>query len=261
MSVLSNGYQLGGLVGSKPDVEFSVKYLLIGGGVNGSTTSPGPVNAGGAGQYISHVPGESNGGGGSAAAARTFLATSISTPTYSVTVGASASASTFSGTENDGTAFNQTAATGSGKQSGDGYDGGSANMPSNQCTKVNFYADSFCASAYTGGGGGASAIGSNQNGGAGVQSSITGTATYYAGGGASTTYDGNTSGTGGSGHTNFGGGGSGAAGQPGALILRYPNTVTISNPGGGLTLSTAADGSDSVTTITAGTGNIKFAPA
>jgi hypothetical protein len=45
------------------------------------------------------------------------------------------------------------------------------------------------------------------------------------------------------------------------LILRYPNTVTISNPGGGLTLSTAADGSDSVTTITAGTGNIKFTPA
>lgn len=261
MSVLSNGYQLGGLTGSKPDVEFDVQYLLIGGGVNGSTTSPGPVNAGGAGQYISHVPGESSGGGGSGAAARTFLATSIATPTYAVTVGASASQSTFSGTENDGTAFSQTAATGSGKTSGDGYAGGSSYMPSNQCTKVNFYGDSFCASAYTGGGGGASAAGSGQNGGAGVQSSITGTATYYAGGGASTTYDGNTSGTGGSGHTNFGGGGSGAAGQPGALILRYPNTVAISNPGGGLTLSTAADGSDSVTTITAGTGNIKFTPA
>jgi hypothetical protein len=45
------------------------------------------------------------------------------------------------------------------------------------------------------------------------------------------------------------------------VILRYPNTVTISNPGGGLTMSTAVVGSNNVTTITAGTGNIKFTPA
>jgi hypothetical protein len=34
--------------------------------------------------------------------------------------------------------------------------------------------------------------------------------------------------------------------------------VTISNPGGGLTLSTATAGGFSVTTVTAGTGNVQF---
>jgi hypothetical protein len=43
------------------------------------------------------------------------------------------------------------------------------------------------------------------------------------------------------------------------VILRYPNTYTISNPGGGLTFSTSAVGSDKVTTFTAGTGSIQFA--
>jgi hypothetical protein len=96
-----------------------------------------------------------------------------------------------------------------------------------------------------------------------VQSSITGSATYYAGGGASETVCLDISysqGTPGSGSTNYGGGGSYAGtGQPGVVILRYSNAVTISNPGGGLTMSTSAVGSNSVTTITAGTGNIEFA--
>jgi hypothetical protein len=40
--------------------------------------------------------------------------------------------------------------------------------------------------------------------------------------------------------------------------LRYPNTVTITI-GAGLTGSTATVGSDRVTTITAGTGNVSWA--
>ena len=63
-----------------------------------------------------------------------------------------------------------------------------------------------------------------------------------------------------------GGGGSGAMsgtaqgglGGSGVVILRYANTKTLTNPGGGLTLSTATVSSDKVTTITAGTGNIQF---
>jgi len=43
------------------------------------------------------------------------------------------------------------------------------------------------------------------------------------------------------------------------VILRYPDTYTISNPGGGLTFTTATDGNFKVTTFTAGTGNIEFA--
>jgi hypothetical protein len=41
--------------------------------------------------------------------------------------------------------------------------------------------------------------------------------------------------------------------------VRYEDRFTISNPGGGLTFTTATAGGFSVTTFTAGTGNIQFA--
>jgi hypothetical protein len=41
------------------------------------------------------------------------------------------------------------------------------------------------------------------------------------------------------------------------VILRYPNIFTIT-VGAGLTGSTATVGSDKVTTITAGTGNVSW---
>jgi hypothetical protein len=43
----------------------------------------------------------------------------------------------------------------------------------------------------------------------------------------------------------------------GIVIVRYPNTYTIT-VGAGLTSSTATDGSDKVTTFTAGTDTISF---
>jgi hypothetical protein len=43
------------------------------------------------------------------------------------------------------------------------------------------------------------------------------------------------------------------------VILKYPDAYTISNPGGGLTLSTASpSGGFKVTTITAGTGDVSW---
>jgi hypothetical protein len=42
------------------------------------------------------------------------------------------------------------------------------------------------------------------------------------------------------------------------VIIKYPDTVTISNPGGGLTYSTSTSGGFSVTTFTAGTGNVSW---
>lgn len=46
----------------------------------------------------------------------------------------------------------------------------------------------------------------------------------------------------------------------GVVILKYPNTRTISNPGGGLTFTTdsANVAGYRITTFTAGTGNIQF---
>jgi len=140
------------------------------------------------------------------------------------------------------------------------------------------------------GGGGAGAVGFDVNpsiGGAGKASSITGSSVIRAGGGGGggDTFagpggpggggNGSTStATAASAHTGGGGGGSiyhSAAGKggTGVVILRYVNTMTIANPGGGLTLSTATDGDFKVTTITHpdsgaivpggnATGNISF---
>ena len=130
-------------------------------------------------------------------------------------------------------------------------------------------------------------------GGVGVASSITGTSIFYAGGGGGSCYqetnsgsqarsaggnggggqggaggsagapDGlpgtaNRGGGGGGGRSGSGGnGGLGAAGGSGVVIIKYPDTRTISI-GAGLTGTTATSGSYKVTTITAGTGNVSW---
>jgi hypothetical protein len=152
--------------------------------------------------------------------------------------------------------------------------------------------------ADAGGGGGAGTVGQNGasqtaanqttgsagDGGSGLNVSITGTSVGYAGGGAggitfhnystmpSGTHGGGSviseTSAGGSGTDGTGGGGaggstsgsvhpSGGSGGSGVVIIRYPNTYTVTI-GAGLTGSTATDGSDKVTTFTAGTGNISF---
>jgi hypothetical protein len=57
---------------------------------------------------------------------------------------------------------------------------------------------------------------------------------------------------------NTGNGGDGCrAGGSGIIVLRYPNTYTINTTG--LTASTVTSGSNKVTTITGGSGNISWA--
>ena len=109
--------------------------------------------------------------------------------------------------------------------------------------------------------------------------SITGTSDRYAGGGGgggqngfsggtggtSSGGNGGTSGAGSNGSVNTGGGAggdgnldnNGGTGGSGVVILRYPNTLTIT-VGSGLTSSTTTDGSDKVTSFTAGTDTISF---
>jgi len=141
------------------------------------------------------------------------------------------------------------------------------------------------------GGGGAGAVGVNGNnagpagdGGAGVAVSITGSSVTYAGGGAGSSYQysGGNGGTGGGGNgtgpgnrssatagdTNKGGGGGSiggsrsyggsSAGGSGVVILRYPDTKTITI-GAGLTgTESAASGGYKRATITAGSGNVSW---
>lgn len=142
------------------------------------------------------------------------------------------------------------------------------------------------------GGGGAGAVGgagvngtAGGNGGNGVAVAITGSSVTYAGGGGGSTYTGSSGGNGGTGgggngtvfgvrtsatpgtaNTGGGGGsiggsrsyGGNSAGGSGIVILRYPDTRTITI-GAGLTGSTATVGSNKVTTITAGSGNVSWA--
>jgi hypothetical protein len=141
-----------------------------------------------------------------------------------------------------------------------------------------------------GGGAGAGEAGqaasgrANGKGGDGVLSSITGTPVRRAAGGGGGAYEGDaggpvTRGLGGQGGGGDGsltsgtvnttpgtagqdgtgsGGGNAANGGRGVLILRYPNTLTLTNPGGGLTISFAAVGGDTVATISSGSGNIQW---
>jgi hypothetical protein len=148
----------------------------------------------------------------------------------------------------------------------------------------------------TGGGGGAGGVGGNSaqactpagnggNGGVGLANNITGSSVFYAGGGGGNTDNasgvGGTGGNGGGGNgartgmgagqpgtANTGGGGGGStsnapyngsgAGGSGVVILRYPDTKTITI-GAGLTgTESAASGGYKRATITAGTGNVSW---
>jgi hypothetical protein len=143
----------------------------------------------------------------------------------------------------------------------------------------------------TGGGGGANNDGSagtggtaqGGNGGDGVATSITGTSVTYAGGGGGGGRGGSnssggaggggggknnsTDGTAGTANTGGGGGGCGFSGTPrtggvggsGVVILRYPDSRTITI-GAGLTgTESSASGGYKRATLTAGTGNVSWA--
>jgi len=117
-----------------------------------------------------------------------------------------------------------------------------------------------------GGGGGQNYDGGNGGiGGGGGGASENGAAGGAGGAGLNSGSSGNGAGVGGSGGANTGGGGGGmgisvtqsGSGGSGVVIIRYPNTKTIT-VGAGLTATTATVGTDKVTTFTAGTGTISF---
>jgi hypothetical protein len=171
--------------------------------------------------------------------------------------------------------------------------GGSGNTPSTVPSQGNNGGTGGAGIPYYSGagGGGASAVGgdggatTSGNGGAGTASSITESSVNYAGGGGGGAGVSGTLGTGGiggggnggkfdadpvatAGTVNTGGGGGGGdsgstsgdggSGGSGIVILKYQDGFTITNPGGGLTFSTATAGGFSVTSFTAGTGNVQW---
>jgi len=270
----------------------TIQYLVIGGGGGGGYNGFGGNTSGGgggAGGYRTNRTGDASGGGASAEAAFNItLGTN-----YSVTVGAGGAAVTNGSdsvfgsiTSLGGGAGSAASANGNSGGSGGGAtaaDPGSFLGGAGTANQGYVGGDegTFGSPFPSGGGGGAGAVGGTPtsasvsgNGGTGVASTITGSSVTRAGGGGGSNFvNGGTAGTGGSGGggngsnsasgtagtaNTGGGGGNNAAGGSGVVILRYPNTLTLSNPGGGLTWTTASVGGDTVATITAGTGNVQF---
>jgi hypothetical protein len=253
---ISNGF----LQPTAPNAPYSASYLIVAGGGGGASQTGG---AGGAGGLLTG----SN-------------SLSIGT-TYSFVVGAGGGTST-SGSNSTG--FGLTAiGGGGGSRTGNGGSGGSGGGAGGQTatggsgTSGQGNAGGNCqgwSGTYgCGGGGGAGAAGSGGttaggggNGGIGVQSSITGTATYYAGGGGGGRYSSGSLGTGGlggggassvSGTANTGGGGGGAydntdnqgSGGSGVVILSVPTANYSGTTTGSPTVTTS--GSNTIIKFTA----------
>lgn len=219
-----------------PPAPSSVEYLVVaGGGGGGSGFDTG-------GHY--------SGGGGGAGGMRTGSLSVSGGVSYTVTVGAGGSGNTqgnssvFSSITSIGGGrggnYGQAGGTG-GSGGGGGRDGGSNGGAGTAGQGTN-------GAGFGGGGGGAGVAASGGNGGNGLQSSITGTSTYYAGGGGGAP-DGtcnNPGGLGGggtgrsiedcggsptAGTANTGGGGgaagnfvAGGSGGSGVVIIRYADT-------------------------------------
>lgn len=178
---------------------------------------------------------------------------------------------------------------GAGGNGGSGGGGGSGTSPGTGGTGIagqGRNGANGAINAAPGGGGGAGAVGISGvsgvggNGGAGLSSSITGTPTFYAGGGAGGGYfvvtnsggvggggAGGNPGNGFPGTANTGGGGGGAgrntgptsgAGGSGVVILKYPDIYTLINSSGLVATTTSPSSGFKVTTITSGTGYVRW---
>jgi hypothetical protein len=242
---------------------FSADLLVIAGGGGGGFYSANGAGGGGAGGYLEGT--------------KTL---EIGT-TYTVTIGAGGAGISSNVTANDGVntvAFGATAIGGgggggaaepaSGRNGGSGGGAGANSSTAGTATQGNSGGlTGFGNNGGTtiglggagGGGGGAGSAGSGGTVGSGKASSITGSPVTYAVGGTGNSggsaSGGANTGTGGGGKFSSGTSGSGGSG---IVIVKYPDTRTISNPGGGLTSSTATAGGFSVTSFTAGTGNVQF---
>ncbi len=266
------------------------EYLVIAGGGSGGCGAGG---GGGAGGYRSNVVGQLSGANSSAEASLLVGTNIILGTNYTVTIGAGGAAR--SGADAPGfvgvdSTFSTITSSGGGRGagfSGPGGAGGSGGGSSVNATGGTGTANQGLAgegsAAQGGGGGGAAEAGATDGagfGGDGLSSNITGTAVFRAGGGGGVTGAGTSGGDGGGGNctqisgpnylgsdgtvnTGSGGGGSNGglstgAGGSGVVILRYDAAYTLTI-GAGLTGSTTTVGSQKITTITQGTGNVSLA--
>jgi len=235
----------GGMIETVMPLVFGSTYSIVVGAGGAGTVYPTPGTVGANGTYSAFATVTAIGGGG---AGRWGAATAGNLVGQNGGSGGGAGANTSIGASSNG---------GSGTQ-GQGNNGG---------------ATPGISSSPAGGGGGAGAVGSpgttnlGGNGGVGLQSNISGSATYYAGGGGGSS--GVSQGTGGlggggngaattgfAGAANTGGGGGGATGSPatggnggsGVVILSIPTSQYTGITTGSPTVTTS--GSNTVLTYT-----------
>ena len=279
-----------GSLGSVTAFSPSVEYLVVAGGGAGSCNANGG-GGGGAGGFRTGV-------GFNIATATNYTVTVGAGGTGTTGAGTNGGNSVFSTITSAGGGGGKVSANGTAGGSGSGapassagYIGGAGNTPATTPSQGNNGGNNNTAAPYPGGGGGgAGAVGGNGSGsqsgagGVGQSSTITGTLVTYAGGGGGggtvqgalggaggtggggAGGNGTTNGTAGTANTGGGSGGGGndgsrtvANGGSGVVILKYADSLTISNPGGGLTFSTSTAVSGfKITTFTAGTGNVQW---
>jgi hypothetical protein len=281
----------------------SVDYLVVAGGGSGGNGDTTGLGGGGGGAGGFRTSAGSSGGGNTAESA---LSVSAGT-SYTITVGNGGVAPTVSaeaggyGNQGQSSVFGSITTVGGGggaKQNGNGLSGGSGGgagystfTGGARTVNQGFVGGNTSGQYASAGGGGAGAVGNpptnvkGGDGGIGVSSSITGTATYYAGGGGGGGYTalGTTQGLGGTGGggaggnqnsgiagtANTGGGGGGAgvgfnsagfggAGGSGIVIIAYPNTYKGLTVGSGLTYDQPTRAGYRVYRFTSGSGLVTF---
>lgn len=278
----------------------TVDYLVVaGGGAGGRGSGVGGGGGGAGGLRTSYpLPTGNSGGGASAETALALLVATdyivtvgagASGPTSGNTSGPSGFDSVFSTITSLGGGGGTTEIPPgiSGGSGGGSYTGGVGAGTANQ----GFDGGISESGSSSGGGGGAASVGANSNyftptvgnGGLGLQNSITGSVVTYAGGGGGGRYlseqggpgaggsgiggNGGNGSAGGDGSPNTGSGGGGAAnsqnggsGGSGIVVLRYPDTYSITVGAGLITgvLNQAVGVGEKYTTFTEGTGTITF---
>jgi len=258
---------------------FEIEYLVVGGGGAGAYRydAQRAAGAGGAGGFRNSTTGEESGYPMTDPEQKYIAAISTN---YTVTVGAGGTGAIYGGTSGNDSQFSIIVAAGGGRGSS-AFTGRAGGISGSDKTTVgsggggqigsyNSGDDRGGGGSYgqgasgssRGGGGGAGAVGTNPTGGAGKSSAISGSSTTYATGGTGNNNNAGSAntGNGGGSSTSDGGGGSsgnGYAGGSGIVILKYPDSYSISG-GAGLTSSTTTSGGYKITTFTAGTDTISF---
>jgi len=255
------------LAGSAPVTSFAVDFLVVAGGAGGGLAGTG--GGGGAGGMRCTVTGTGGSGGLEA------QQTAVTGLNFSMTVGAGGAgglsaangsnsvAGLFTSITSTGGGYGARTAIQNGNTGGSGGGGsGDGGLGAAGTSGQGFAGGNGApANGRGGGGGGASAVGAaatatvNGAGGAGRSTDISGASVTYAVGGSSLA-----SGSPVDGSPNTGTGGSSQSGNGGSgvIILRYPDTRTITI-GAGLTgTESAASGGYKRATITAGSGNVSW---